>query len=379
MTEKANKMPESHKPYTDKYFLRTNEILQKEGINPVISMKVFCRGEGPVAGLDEAVDILTRYSTLEKTQGEIWVCNRKEFSENMPLMVIKGPVQDFIELETMYLGVLSHAITRAVGIEAPTAKQITDKMKRLKDIYMEIPIVYFGARHYHWSHDKEIAGAALKGGAQQTSTDSGSSNIGQKGVGTTPHVLTVLLASIYGKENATLKSAELFDKHIPLEIPRITLVDTFNREITDTLSVARYYGIRKHAFRIDTCWENIGEGCSLHEGKKELDPEFRTGTGVTIELITLIRDKLIENGFADNTELFLTSGFGDEARARAFVAANHEYTERTGFSLFTGVGIGELFPGRFCTADVIEVNGIPLAKTGREVHHIDYSTMKRVV
>jgi nicotinate phosphoribosyltransferase len=386
MKIEQKELPMSHKPYTDKYFLRTNDILMKEGLNPFISMKVFCRGEGPLPenGLDEAVRILTTYPDLEREEGEIWVTTKREFSHNQSLMIIKGPAQSFIELETLYLGVLSSAISEAVGIEPPEPRQVTEKMKRLKDIYMDIPITYFGARHYHWSVDKKIAGAALKGGASQTSTDIGSSNIGQKGAGTTPHVLTIILASIYGKENATLKTAELFDKHMPLEIPRITLVDTFNRELTDSLAVARYFGIRQNAVRVDTCGENIGEGgTSYNNGKmrKMPDPEFQRGTGVTIELVTNVRDMLIRNGFADNTEIFLSSGFGDESKAKAFVEANNEYKKRSGYSLFTGVGIGEISTARFCTADLFEVNGKPLAKTGREINpgDIDYSAMKRIV
>lgn len=372
-------LPGSHVPYTDKYFLRTKKILKKENINPRISMKVFCRGEGPVAGLDEAMAILTTYSDLENQNGEIWLTQNERFSNTEPLIIIKGPVQCFVELETMYLGVLSAAISEAVGIAPPDLTKVTEKLKRLKAIYRDIPIIYFGARHYHWSLDKTVAAAALKGGAVQTSTDIGSSNIGQKGVGTTPHLLTIVLASIFGIENATLKTAELFDKHMSPEIPRVTLVDTFNRELTDSLATARYFGTRKNAFRLDTCAENIAEGSSLYNGRKAPDPAFQTGTGVTIESAVNMRNTLIKNGYGESTEIFLSSGFGDEAKAGAFVDAHYRYKEKTGYTLFTGVGIGEISRARFCTADIFEVNDRPLSKTGREAGHIDYSTMKRVI
>ena len=378
MKIKQQKLPAGHAPYTDKYFLRTNEILKKENINPAISMKVFSRGEGPTAGLNEAVEVLKTYSDLEQRGGEVWVTKKEQFSNNEPLMIIKGPAQSFVELETMYLGVLSSAISTAVGIEAPEPREVTAKLERLKAIYGNIPIIYFGARHYHWSLDQEIAAAALQGGAVQTSTDSGSANIGKKGAGTTPHVLTIILASIYGIENATLKTAQLFDKHMPAEVPRVTLVDTFNRELTDALAVAQYFGSRKNSFRLDTCGENIGEGGSLYKGQKAREG-YKTGTGVTIELAVNLRDKLIQQGYGANTEIFLSSGFGHETKARAFVNANNEYKKRTGYSLFSGLGIGEISPARFCTADVFEVAGQPLAKTGREAGDIDFSTMKRTI
>ncbi|MCP4155759.1 MAG: nicotinate phosphoribosyltransferase [bacterium] len=372
-------LPQSHHPYTDKYFLRTNEILKKEKLNPRVSIKVFCRGKGPVAGLEEAVEIIKTYSNLQKGKGEVWISRKEHYSNNEPLMIIKAPVQEIVELETMYLGVMSAAISQASGLEKPSPLQIKSKLRRLKAIYGPIPIIYFGARHYHWSMDKEIAAAALEGGAVQTSTDIGSSNIGQQGVGTTPHLLTIILASIYGKENATLKTAQLFDKHMPAEIPRVTLVDTFNREITDSLAVARYFGKRKHAFRLDTCGENIGEGSTLYKGQKTRDPQYKTGTGVTVELAANLRNRLIREGYGENTGIFLSSGFGNENKAGAFVEANSEFIKAKGLTAISGVGIGEVSGARFCTADIFEVDGKPLAKTGRETGKIDVSIMKQII
>jgi nicotinate phosphoribosyltransferase len=377
MEKQKMNLPKSHKEYTDKYFLRTNEILQKEGLNPEVSMKVFTRGQGKLSGLEEAIDVLTTYTDLEKT-GEVWVTKDSEFHTKEPLMVIKGPIQSFVELETIYLGVLSNALSQTNGFKDPDMKEVEEKFSRLKDIYQDIPIMYFGARHYHWSLDKEIAQAALKGGAVQTSTDIGSSNIGLAGQGTTPHALTIVLASIYGKENATRKTAELFDKHMSEDVSRVTLVDTFNRELSDSLVVAKYFGQRQNGFRIDTCGENIGEGGSLYQNEKTKDPSYQVGTGVTIELATNLRNNLIQNGFGDYTSTFLSSSFGNEEKARAFVKANNEFKEKTGYNLFSGVGIGEVEKAQFTTADIFEINGKPFSKTGREVSQIDYTNLRRV-
>lgn len=376
--EVKHDLPESHRPYTDKYFLRTNEILKAEGLNPYVSMKVFTRGEGEVAGLDEAVEVLRKYSDLEHT-GEVWVTKQESYKTKEPLMVIRGPIQSFVELETMYLGVLSHALSEAAGFETPQPDAIQSKLERLAGIYGDIPITYFGARHYHWSLDKEIAAAALRGGASQTSTDIGSSNVGLEGVGTTPHVLTLVLAHYYGIENATLKTAELFDKHIAIEVPRMTLVDTFNRELTDSLAVARYYGDRKNFIRLDTCGENIGEGGTVYEGNNGRDPSYQKGTGVTVELARNLRQALIDNGYGDYTDVFLTSGFGDEEKAEVFVEANGKFREETGYNLFVGVGIGEASKARFGTADISEIEGKPFSKTGRENPNMDYSSMRREI
>ena len=277
--QKNNELPDDHRLYTDKYFLRANHILIHVGLNPRVSMKVFARGEGKITGLEDAVDVLLKYSDLKDKNGEIWVSKDEFYKNKDPLIIIKGPIQSFIELETMYLGVLSSAISRADGIPDPEPEYIKDKLKKLKNIYEDIPISYFGARHYHWSLDKEIAKSALEGGAIQTSTDIGSSNIGKCGVGTMPHALILTLAYYYGRDKATLKAARLFNEYFGDDVPVTTLIDTFNRELTDSLMVARHFHDTKKTYmRIDTCGENIGENCSAYNGEKEKDPSFKTGT-----------------------------------------------------------------------------------------------------
>jgi len=360
-------LPTDHRPYTDKYFLRTNEILKKESINSEVSIKVFARGSGKIAGLREAIDVFKKFSNNYR----LWVTKNKEFKDKEPLLVIKAPIQDIVELETLYLGILSHELTIANGLPEPDTEKIRQKLQRLKAIYRHIPITYFGARHYHWKFDKAIAQAALQGGAKQTSTDIGSSNIGEEGVGTTPHILVIVLASIYGKEHATLKTAQLFDKHMDRDIPRITLVDTFNRELIDSLWVADYFKARYNMFRVDTCEEMVGEG-----GTKKKN-SCLTGPGVTVELIKNIRNTMINNGYAKSTATFLSSGFGNEEKAKLFMQAYDDYKKETGTELFAGVGIGEVHEGICCTADVYEVDNEPIAKSGRECT-VDLSGMKEV-
>jgi len=275
----------------------------------------------------------------------------------------------------MYLGILSDAITTNAGISRPDSKEITEKVQRLKSIYGNKPILYFGARHYHWSLDNEIAKAALEGGAVQTSSDIGSSNINKEGEGTIPHVLVLLLAYKYGKEIATLKAAELFDKYMSEEIPRVTLIDTFNRELSDALSVAKYFEKRKNSFRLDTCGENIGEGGT---GKTK-DSMYQIGTGVTIELVRNLRNLLISSEFANNTDIILSSGFGNEEKAKAFMKADEEFKKKTGYELFSTLGIGEVSEAKFCTADIFEIEDKPFSKVGREIDSIDYSSMERII
>ena len=45
--------------YTDKYFSRTKQILEAEGLNPFVRAQVFIRrGPGYLAGIDESLELL---------------------------------------------------------------------------------------------------------------------------------------------------------------------------------------------------------------------------------------------------------------------------------------------------------------------------------
>lgn len=391
-TTNEMELPEDHKPYTDKYFLKSRQILEESGINPHTAIKVFARGEGPIpeAGLDAAVDVIETYvPDFEENGGEVWTTEKDTFDTKDPLMVIEGPVQDVIELETMYLGVLSHHLTEEhPDYDVPTPEEFGENVADAVDVYGTatraeggdgIPLLYFGARHYHPLMDKELAGAALDAGAVQTSTDIGSSNIGEEGTGTTPHILALSIASEYGEENATRKMAELYDTHIDEEIGT-TLIDTFNQEIDDALAVCKYFdetygeGNWQHNFRIDTCGENVAQGGTDDEDWDELDldltaeeQEYVSGTGVRIAGVKALRDALVENGYADNTDVFLSSGMGDPTKASAFVKAQNAYVKETGHDLFAGVGAGAFTEGIHGTADLYAADGESMYKTGREV------------
>jgi nicotinate phosphoribosyltransferase len=356
-------LPENHEPFTDKYFLRSSQILEEEGLDPEIAVKVFARGEGPVAGLDEAQAIIEEYS--DTSEIEAYATRNQEFETKDPLMVLKGPAQELVELETMYLGAISHGLTEAhPEHDTVDPEEFGENVGEVAEIY-DVPLLEFGARHYHWSDTEDLARAAYENGATATSTDVGAATFGEEGIGTTPHALTIMLAEEYGEENATRKTAQLFDRNMPEEIPRITLVDTWNREIDDALETAEYFEGRDvdYGFRVDTCGENIAQG-----GVPE-DPEagpYETGTGVRIESVKALKDALLDNGYED-AQIVLSSGFGNPEKAEAFHQANVEYEDETGHRLFDSVGAGAFANGIHATADIYEVNGEEYSKVGREV------------
>jgi nicotinate phosphoribosyltransferase len=344
------RLPKKHEQYADKYFLRSKQILQEDEVNPFVRMQVFIRkGPGTLAGIDEAVAILDKYSDLREHGGVIRsLPEGSTYGPGETVMTIDAPLQDIIDLETMYLGVISAETTLASGGTQPSLKDIEARTREIVELCGDRPVMYFGARHWRYDKDKAIAKAAFKGGAKLCSTDVGASVIGEKGVGTIPHALVLAYGS-------TLEAAKAFDKYIDPDVPRVVLVDTFNKEITDTLECAEALDGRLSAVRLDTCGENVAELASPSDSRK-----FYGGTGVTIDAAYQLRTALDAAGYSD-VKIVLSSGFGNVEKVRAFVEAEKEL----GVRLFDSVGVGGLYTANFATADIVRLDGEPFSKAGR--------------
>lgn len=353
-------LPESHLPYTDKYFIRSRRILQREGLNPDVTMQVFFRdGPGVVAGIDEAVALLRAFSPLADHGGSVHALPEgASFSPLEPVMHIKGPFQDFIELETMYLGVVSARTSMANGLPAPTPSDITARAKAIRAMMPDVHLMYFGARHWHWSAEEAFCRAAVAGGFNSCATDAGAHAAGlAAGVGTIPHALVLALASKVGREHATREAALAFNRHIEPECPRIALVDTFNREIDDALDTATALGDKLAAVRLDTAGELVAQGGTAADGRP-----YWTGRGVTVAGTVAMRQALDAAGFP-HVDIVLSSGFGSLEKLAVFAEAKRQQDR-----LFASLGIGGLFQSWCATADVVRVEGNDLAKAGREYH-----------
>lgn len=351
-------LPPSHLPYTDKYFLRSRQILEREGINPSVTMQVFFRdGPGVFAGGDEAAAILRAYSPLAEHGGTVRVLPEgASFSPLEPVLHIEGLLQDFIELETMYLGAISAATSLANGLAEPTVAEVAGKARAIREMLPEKHLMYFGARHWHFSAEAAFCQAAVAAGFDSCATDAGAVAAGlASGVGTIPHALVLAFAASHGREHATREAALAFDRHIEPDCPRIALVDTFNREIDDALDTARALGQRLAAVRLDTAGELVAQGGLPDDGRK-----YWTGRGVTVAGTVAVRRALDAAGFS-HVDIVLSSGFGNLEKLAAFVAAEQQYGR-----LFTSLGIGGLFASWAATADIVRANGRDLAKSGRE-------------
>jgi len=380
MEDKKMNFPDNPEEFADIYFVRAQEILRKDGLNPMVRAQVFVRkGPGIVAGVEEATDMLYYYTDIEEHGGHVYTLrDGEEFSPKETQMVIEAPVDDIMMLETQYLGPISSAITLVNDGTEIDLDEVRNHMRAIKDMVPNRPVAYLGARHWHYKMDAAISKAAFDGGADMCSTVAGAKTVGKNPIGTIPHALENVYAWKYGKDRAVVEATKAFDRHMDSSIPRVALIDYNNKEITDSIVTADALEGRLSAVRVDTPGENIAEGALSfynsavaesffgREVKVHSDDEkYWAGNGVTISGVYALRKALDDAGH-DSVGIFLSSGFGDLNKVRAFVDAE----QQLGMKLFDAIGVGGLFHSRAATMDIVGVgNSIeelePISKVGR--------------
>ncbi len=314
----------------DIYFPRTVEILKKEKTNPVATMEVFPKGGGIVCGIEEVKALLEK--VLPEGNREVWALSEGEpFEEKEVVLRIKAPYQSYGTYETAYLGILAHCsgwVTAAR--ECVNAAQ-------------GIPVISFGARHVHPSVVGVMEYSAIVGGCTGCASTSGAKLAGIQPTGTIPHALIIILDS-------TAQATLAFDKHVPPEVPRIALVDTFEDEVRESVAVAKAMKGRLEGVRLDTPSER---------GR------------VTADLVKEVRAWLDLEGFKQVK--IVVSGGLDPERIRYFI------TEGAPVDIFAvGSYISDVPPIDF-TADLHEVEGKPIAKRGRMPGVTPNPRLKRVM
>lgn len=359
--------------------------MEKEGHNPFVRAQVFVRkGPGAIHGIDEAVAIFDKYSNLVANGGRVYALEEGDaYDSKDTVMVIEARVQDIVELETIYLGVIAAETTKANdGVEQVNLEEVEARTRKVVDLLGGRPLTYFGPRHWRYDEDADIAQATFRGGAVATSSDIGAERNGTVGVGTIPHALENIYAALHGKENAVVEATLAFDRIIDPSVPRIALVDYNNKEVTDSVAVAQALEGRLSAVRIDTCGENLAEGAFARETDipsdhplalftkyiSEEDKKYWFGTGVTVSGVFAVRRALDAAGFED-VEIGLTSGFGNAEKVAAFRRAEALLQVK----LFDFIGAGGFYkPCRASTMDIVAVaddlSGLdanPVSKVGR--------------
>jgi nicotinate phosphoribosyltransferase len=300
----------------DAFFHRTLAILRNEGLNPEVVMEFWPERKGTLCGMNEARALLTK--VLPENAREVWAMDDgAEIEPGLPVLRIRAPYAAYGLYQTAISGMLASSSGWATAA------------RECVEAGAGVPVVSFGARHVHPSVVGHMDYAAIVGRCVSATSVVGSRIAGLTPSGTMAHELVLIMGD-------TLKAALALDRHMPPEVPRVALVDTFRDEAEEAIEVARALKEKLRGVRLDTARER---------------------GGVTPALVKEVRARLDQAGFS-HVDIFVTGGMTPE-RIRGFVNA------RAPVSVF---GVGAYIAGavpNYMTADIREVGGKPIARRGR--------------
>jgi nicotinate phosphoribosyltransferase len=355
---------------TDAYFNRTKAIAARFG-DCRVAYAVFLRR--PVISAPRlALDFLNAVAAARGTRFDIELLHEEGawVGAGDPLLYLSGSFVELADLETLYLQKLGPAC-----VAAHNAYQMCLELPGAAFLAME-------ARHCAGFEMQEMMAYAASVGSRAAQREGARGFIGNandatahwfgeaRGRGTMPHALI-------GYAGSTLRAAEMFRETFP-ELDLSVLVDYFGREVTDALAVcARFPELAaagRLSVRLDTHGGRFLEGLDPAESYAVLerhapgairryrsDTELRhlVGTGVSAAAVWRMREALDQAGFPA-VKIVASSGFGvgkcrvmAEARAPVDVVG-------------TGSFLPEIWSETYATADIIEYDGVPRVKLGRE-------------
>ena len=359
------------KCWTDQYFNKTREIVQRNG-DTQVTYAIFMRR--PVSFAPRLmIEWLNRIAKERNTKFEIETC----FEEGAwagagePLLYLSGSFLQLVDLETLYLQKLG-----ACCVAAYNAYLMCSALPDTQFLAMD-------ARHCAGLEMAELMAYAASVGSEAArrerdavgfignATDATAHFFGnEKGLGTMPHALI-------GYAGSTLRAAEMCAEAFPGE-PLTVLVDYFGREVSDSLAVCERFPEMaeegKIAVRLDTHGGRFVEGLdtqsayavlerhvprAVRQYRSEEELRWLVGTGVSAAAIFYLRDALDEAGFP-NTKIVASSGF-NFFKCQVMGSVN---------APIDVVGTGSYLPDdwreTYATADIIDYNGKPKVKMGRE-------------
>jgi nicotinate phosphoribosyltransferase len=327
--------------YSDQYFNLTRDLLVAEGRHPRVLMQVFQKQQSILGGVDEAIAVVRQASGRRLPDGgweDGWdqlvvhaLHEGDEIAPNETVLTIEGDYSLFAHLETVYLGCMARR---------------TLVMRNVADVVRAAggkPILFFPARHDHWLVQTGDGWAAHVAGAIGVSTDAQASWWGGRGVGTVPHGL---IAAFGGD---TVSAARSFADRYHEDTNITVLVDFDNDSVTTAIAVAEALGDSLWGVRLDTSERLVDRAL-------EGEPNPESHRGVTPLLARHVRAALDEAGFP-HVRIVVSGGFDAE---------KIQHFERAGAPVDAyGVGSSLLRGQNDFTADVVRVDGRPVAKAGR--------------
>ncbi|PPQ32403.1 nicotinate phosphoribosyltransferase [Rhodopila globiformis] len=355
---------------TDSYFNRTKRIVAAFG-DKRVTYAVFLR-RPVICAPRLMLDWLNMVAALRGTEIGIDLIYREGdwVGAGEPIGYITGSLVQLSDLETILLQKIGSAC-----VAAHNAYQMAMALPHVVFLAME-------ARHCAGAEMQDMMSYAAAVGSEAAKREGAKGFIGNandatahwfgapRGFGTMPH-------SLIGYAGSTVRAAEMFRETFPDE-PMTVLVDYFGREITDALAVCARFPDMAAAgqlgFRLDTHGGRFLEGLDPAESYAVLerhapgairryrsDSELRAlvGTGVSAAAIWRMREALDQAGY-DKVKIVASSGFGvEKCRVMADAKAPIDVVG-------TGSFIPEVWQETYATADIVEYDGVPMVKIGRE-------------
>ena len=250
---------------TDIYFQRAEEILKKEKKNPFVTAEVYARKLPSnykwaiFSGLSELAELFKnrKIDIQALPEGSV-------FFEKEPVLTMEGKYLDFAKFETPLLGYICQA------------SGISTKAARCKIAAKGRTVLSFGARRMHPAITPVIDRYAYMGGVDGVSAVLSAEKLKLEPKGTIPHSVIIILGD-------TLKCAIAYDNAIPVEVPRIILVDTFGDEKIETIRLAQKLKNKLNAVRIDTPGSRRGNLPEIvREIREELDNRGFRNVGIFV-------------------------------------------------------------------------------------------------
>ncbi|HYK96720.1 MAG TPA: nicotinate phosphoribosyltransferase [Candidatus Dormibacteraeota bacterium] len=316
----------------DVYFMRAEQVLDHEGLDPIVTMEVFGRQHAMLCGIDEVKNLLA-HVLKGGAAGEVTVEALDDGDAIEPkeiVLRISARYRAFGLYETAMLGMLA----QSTGWATAARECVTAAAPQ--------PVISFGARHVHPDITDVLDYAAIVGGCVGASTPAGARLAGLSPTGTMPHSLVLIMGD-------TVAAALAFDRDLDPDVPRIVLVDTFRDEAEEALRVAHALGDRLYGIRLDTPSER---------GR------------VTPDLVKEVRARLDQAGF-QHVKIVVSGGLTPE-RMGVFKEAGAPVD-----SYAVGSYISGATPIDF-TGDIKEIDGKPIAKRGRIPGRTDSPRLKVV-
>ncbi|MCA3261907.1 MAG: nicotinate phosphoribosyltransferase [Telmatospirillum sp.] len=356
---------------TDHYFNRTKAAVARFG-DKRVTYAVFMR-RPVVCAPRLAIEWLETIAAARKTKFDIDLRHKEgEWTgAGDPIMYVSGSLYELVDLETIYLQKLGPACVAAYN-----AYTMCVDLPRTAFLAMD-------ARHCAGSEMAEmmayaasVGSAAAKAevgakGFVGNATDATAHYFGQSGgFGTMPHALI-------GYAGSTVRAAEMLLDLLGTQNVTV-LVDYYGQEVTDALAVCRRFpdvaASGRLSVRLDTHGGRYVEGLDLGKSyavlernaplslrgyRTEQELRYLTGTGVSAAAIWHMREELDRAGFA-KVRIVASSGF-TPAKCKTMAVANAPID-----TVGTGSYLPEVWTETYATSDIVEYDGQPSVKVGRE-------------